>query len=866
VTFRITVVNTGTETVTDLAVVDTVSPLVVNQVAVSPPGWAPPVVTDTGSGTRYEWSRTGLVLPPGASTTFTISGDTGVVCAAQDLPNSALVAAASAGGATAFVVAAPGASLLPATLAFTAVKQVTAGSGTAPGDPAGFRLVVANTGAATITALTVVDTVPSVVTGVSAAQPAAFGAPVVTSVAGGTRYVWSAVTPLAPGATFTFTVTGTVGAVGGPVPVGNTGFVVAGDDCAEVRGFTNVAGFVAAPPPGPPPVLAAAVAKTLTPAAPVVGGPVTYTIAVTNTGTDTITDLLVVDTVAPVVIGAVPASPAGWALPVVSSVAGGTRYAWSAAGLVLSPGTTTTFTISGRAGLVCVPTGLLNTALVAAGNAGGTTRLLASAPGAVLVPPVTALTIVKTQVPAAPARGAPVTYQIVVTNTGEATIESLIVVDTVAGTVTGVVPTTPAGFAAQPVVQTPSGTVFSWASTAPVPPGMAATFRLDGVVGVTFANLGVSNTAYALASSGCSTTSLVSNATGFGTVALVMSVSAVKEIEPAVPVVGGPVTYRLVVTNTGTATIPSLVVTDTVSAVATAISTAAPAGFAAPTVTNLASGTWYSWSGGPLVPGAVFTFTITGIVGAVTVPTAVSNTAYVTYPTSAKTEQAAATNVVGFVVAPTAPEAVLVATLAAPASDYVGNVFTVILTVSNTGTGAAAGVVPSLTVPTAGLGGFGSGPLPAAPVTIPAGGSASFTWTWGSGRAGWVEFDAGAGGTDIVTGLPVAAPIATRTVSVTQTPTGTVIILGGPKAPINPTLGETVRITVWPSTAGIVEVRLYDMRGRLVLTLTAVSGGGGVTLVWDGRDDRRNLVPPGAYPIRILAPGITKTATLGVLY
>ena len=59
-----------------------------------------------------------------------------------------------------------------------------------PGDPVTYRLVVTNTGAATLDALTVTDTVaPLVLHGETADAPGVFGPVVVTSVPGsGSRY------------------------------------------------------------------------------------------------------------------------------------------------------------------------------------------------------------------------------------------------------------------------------------------------------------------------------------------------------------------------------------------------------------------------------------------------------------------------------------------------------------------------------------------------------------------------------------------------------------------------------------------------------------------------------------------------------
>jgi hypothetical protein len=99
-----------------------------------------------------------------------------------------------------------------------------------------------------------------------------------------------------------------------------------------------------------------------------VGAPVTYTIVVANVGGATITNLTVVDTVSPVVVGAAAGTPAGWAAPVANGGASGTMFVWTGAGLTFYPGTSTTFTISGNYGVVCTATQVSNTSYGMGGN------------------------------------------------------------------------------------------------------------------------------------------------------------------------------------------------------------------------------------------------------------------------------------------------------------------------------------------------------------------------------------------------------------------------------------------------------------------------------------------------------------------
>jgi hypothetical protein len=269
-------------------------------------------------------------------------------------------------------------------------------------------------------------------------------------------------------------------------------------------------------------------------------------------------------------------------------------------------------------------------------------------------------------------------------------------------------------------------------------------------------------------------------------------------------------------------------------------------------------------------PGAVFTLTLTGTV-ANGVAGALCNEAFSLAGTVNSALPFYATSIVptysNTVCFAISPDAVLTATVTAPMAEYVGNTFNVVVAVHNTGTGAANAVTPSLIV-AAGASQISlqSGPTPAGAPGIAAGGTASFTWVYRADGPALVSFAASGAGTDVDTGLPLGSASSTAGVSLSLTPTGTVVIIGGPTGPIDPTLGQQVSITVWPSGAGMITVRIYDMGGALVRTMMASTGGGGVTFYWNGRDDFAAIVPPGGYPVQILGPGVNKTDMLGVLY
>ena len=68
-----------------------------------------------------------------------------------------------------------------------------------------------------------------------------------------------------------------------------------------------------------------------------------------------------------------------------------------------------------------------------------------------------------------------------------------------------------------------------------------------------------------------------------------------------------------------------------------------------------------------------------------------------------------------------------------------------------------------------------------------------------------------------------------------------------------------------------VEVGIYDLAGRRVRTgLDAESASGAYAVAWDGRDDQRQLVPPGLYLVVVQVHTergtFVRTGSMGVAY
>jgi hypothetical protein len=190
----------------------------------------------------------------------------------------------------------------------------------------------------TIESLFVVDTVSPVVFGAATDQPPGFSPPVRTPQEGGTRYVWSAsaLGLLPPGASFTFTVSGTVGLVCSPTRICNTAYVGAGNVCRWHHKFTNIttdSGNTVG-------VMAGFGAKAVTawldsslvvvPSTVQAGQAVVARLTVTNTGAATAYDVtpslsLVYGSSIPILAGG-GSVPAG---PIVLAPGGATTFTWS---------------------------------------------------------------------------------------------------------------------------------------------------------------------------------------------------------------------------------------------------------------------------------------------------------------------------------------------------------------------------------------------------------------------------------------------------------------------------------------------------------------------------------------------------------
>ncbi|MEK7764885.1 MAG: hypothetical protein AAB368_01485, partial [bacterium] len=256
--------------------------------------------------------------------------------------------------------------------------------------------------------------------------------------------------------------------------------------------------------------------------------------------------------------------PGAFGAPVIAPVAGGTRYVWSATGLAFAPGSSLTFTVTGGVGTVGAATAVTNTSWVEASAGCGTTRVQAAAGGFAVGAPVAAVTIVQTQSPASPASvtfGTAVTYRLVVTNAGSATLDALSVTDTVGPALEVASADGPGAFGA-PVVTggVAGGTRYVWSAAGlAITPGTSYTFTVTGSAGLTAAATTVTNTGAAVGTPACGPVAgSLSGAQSFTVAPGLGLAAALAVLAGPVVSVGQPFLVTLTVTNTGSAPVANV--------------------------------------------------------------------------------------------------------------------------------------------------------------------------------------------------------------------------------------------------------------------------------------------------------------------
>jgi len=468
--------------------------------------------------------------------------------------------------------------------------------------------------------------------------------------------------------------------------------------------------------------------------------------------------------------------------------------------------------------------------------------------------------------PASPAPGQAFTYNIVVGNVGNESVTNLLIVDTLPAQVTMTGQTSIPALA-----WNGSTTIPAWTGIGDLEPGQSATVTISATA-ATCVSASVFDTVYARGDAASASPQRSASATFLlVSPAPAPALSVAASHTPSVPGSLSPVTFTLVVTNAGAATITSLTIVDSL-----------PTGVVMTGESNTGGLAWNgnsavpAWSG-PVVlsPGQGITVTVNA---ATTCAGGVMSHRGWAYATAACATAQAASPADAF----SLPNGtVLVATLTvSPSSPTSGAAVRYTLVVTNAG----AATVTSLTI---------TDSVPAAVVFTGQGNSAGLTWNGSPTVPAWT------GAVTLLPGQSITVTVdavASSTHSGVVTNTGWVLgtggcgsvqasaaasftlqppdelgrdgvkIVGGIRGYIQPKRGEQATILVRPATAGPITVRIYNLRGELVRQLDAnATGGRTEVLHWNATDSAGNDVPPGAYPIVIEGPGIRVRDTLAVL-
>ena len=237
---------------------------------------------------------------------------------------------------------------------------------------------------------------------------------------------------------------------------------------------------------------------------PLPGDVVQFAVTVSNTGTVPMAGMAIIDTApagvtvvttpgtATIFVNAVPVSNTSWDV----SYAAGTFTADQVGG-TWGKGDTAIFRYNVLVNSVCANTNITNTAWIGASDA--CIPAILSATSFVAVPAVVTTAITKVHNPASVVSGGAFKFYIVVTNTGQATITTLRIVDTLAAQVTYVSDTSSAGLGHSFVGQRQA---WDGILAVPLAPGMSASVVISASADSCYQGV-VSNTAWVAAFDAC---------------------------------------------------------------------------------------------------------------------------------------------------------------------------------------------------------------------------------------------------------------------------------------------------------------------------------------------------------------------------
>ncbi len=478
-------------------------------------------------------------LAPGTTATITLTG--GLPAGfTGDLVNTATVASPDDTDPTDDTATATGTA---APLADVGIAKTVQPAVPVPGRGVTWTLVVDNTGPSTARDVVVRDDVVDGVTGLVASTDTGS-----CTIAAGND-VTCPVGDLDPGDRAVVTLTA-------DVPADHTGALA---NTATVSSPTDgtPANNSATASPATSPGADLALVKTASPAVPVPGADVTWTLRVTNAGPSVARDVVVLDDVVDELTGVTASAPCTVAAGnVVSCALGDVGVAGVAA--------TRTVTITGR-----VPAGftgrLDNTATVTSPTDTDASNDSSSTTGTAR--PEAGVSITKTASPD-PVPGRATSWTLAVTNAGPSVARDVRVHDDVVDALTGVTAAT--GRTPEPCDVATGNDVTC--ALGDLGPGETVTITVAGAIPAGWSG-STDNTA--TVQSPTDTTSGDDTSTTTGTATPRAEVAITKSLSPAVPVPGETVTWTIGVVNSGPSTARGVTVTDDVPAAVTGVTVSA---------------------------------------------------------------------------------------------------------------------------------------------------------------------------------------------------------------------------------------------------------------------------------------------------
>jgi uncharacterized repeat protein (TIGR01451 family) len=567
----------------------------------------------------------------------------------------------------------------------------TAPASVQPLQPLVYTIVVTNKGPSAVTNAAFADNVPSVLTGVSATCGAATGGatcPNTIAVAGNAV---SALIPNMPAfSTLTFSVRGTV-------PAGATGDIT---NTASITPPANVTDPVPADNTSSATTTVNAVADLTisksAPASTLAGGPIRYTITVSNAGPSAAGGTSVSDAVPATITGVTATCAIASGAAVCPSVIGVSGNNVSATVPTLPANSSVTFTVSGTVNGSATGSITNNAVLTPPANVTDSTPNN-TASATTSITPVANLSVIKTS-PAAVNAGAGISYQIKIKNAGPSTANAASFADAVPDFITGVAASclSATGGAACPSPVSVVGNLVS-GLVAALPAGGEITINVVGTVAASTTGT-VSNTATVTTPSGTVDPDPSDNSSTASTPVNPVADLQVTKTAPAVVNAGGLISYTVRVFNAGPSAANSTNFTDLVPSTVAGVSASCggvSGGAVCPALVGV-TGNQVN-AGIPTLPagGALF-FTVNGTVaggatGVITNTASATTATGVLDPDTSNNSSSANTTV--------QPVADIRVTKSGPASANAGSQVNYTIVVVNTGPSAANGTTMLDNVP-----------------------------------------------------------------------------------------------------------------------------------------------------------------------